>query len=693
MFENKKFDPKNPKFVVYILDTLNGYNNFMSIIKKFNTVGINVIILSFIFYDNPVLSKPNLDVAIDEWSKFTSDQRQSLKDAFNGVILVSHGGASGTTAIANYNDYGYDKVSKATWDFVKNNNLDGVDIDYEHDASCQNVKDFTISLANIKPDNCLLTMAPEMSICQGSCWDCTIDIYKTISDKIDWFNLQYYNQDSNVINTTYGYQYTMIDSTMDEDYQVSLKEILTGKKFHNDADKNNTHCAYQYSRPPPNPLPCPDINPIPYYKLVMGSCVAAPSGCESITPTIASEYIVKASKDPNFYNDWFKGGGLMVWLYKSNENFTYQYNQEIFDSIGKILPLFSSSPKPPAPIKNKCDNVNCNKYGECDSNTGLCNCYYGYSGTNCDILPKCNNIKKHDIINDILNKKNVNSKTIFIIGMIGIFIGILLLLLHFSYYKKTIILILGIILLLVGISLLLYSRYNKYKWKEGEWSTCINNKQTRNVICVDLNGNIVTNNNCIESKPVTEQACKNITYDWNKTNWSDCIKNKQKRVVKCVDSDGNTVDDNKCTNPKPATDKDCKTILYEWTNGKWSDCVNNKQTRTVKCIDSNGNVVGDNKCTNPKPTTDKDCKSLTYSWTQTNWSDCIGNKQTRVVKCVDSDGNTVDDNKCTNPKPATDKDCKSEPTICDECNTGNICLQKNGQSGIVSDHLCVPCQG
>ena len=556
MRDDTKFNPTNPKFVVYILDTLKGYDNFMSIIKKFNTVGINVIILSFIFYDNSDLTKPNLDVAIDEWSKFTQEQQKNLKTAFNGVILVSHGGAAGTESIANYASYGYDNISKASWKFVKDNNLDGIDIDYEHGASCKNVIDFTTALANGKNDY-LMTMAPEMSVCESSCWNCAMNIYNSIPDKIDWFNLQYYNQDSNVINSEYGYQYKIIDSTMDQDYQVSLKEILTGKKFHNDADKNNTHCAYQYSRPPPNPLPCPDITPIPYYKLVIGSCVAAPSGCESITPTMASDYIVKASKDPNFDNNWFKGGGLMVWLYKSNENFTYQYNQEIFDSVAKILPLFSGTPIPPTPIKNKCDSVNCNKYGECDSNTGSCNCYYGYSGTKCEILPKCNT-KTHDVINDILNKKNINSKIILIIGIILIIIGILLLLVNFSYYKKSVILISGIVSLLIGISLVLYSRYNKYNWKESDWSDCINNKQKRVVTCVDSDGNIVTDNNCTDSKPLTEQDCKTMVYDWNKTKWSDCVGGKQKRVVTCVDSDGNTVDDSKCTNSKPVTQQDCK---------------------------------------------------------------------------------------------------------------------------------------
>ena len=155
MYDITKFNPKNPKFVVYILDPLNGYDNFMNIIKKFNSVGINAIILSFIFYDNSDLSKPNLDQAINEWCNFTDVQRQNLKNTFNGVIIVSHGGSVGTEYIKNYNSYGYDKVSQASWNFVKKYNLDGLDIDYEHSALCEDTYNLTISLANIKPDNYL----------------------------------------------------------------------------------------------------------------------------------------------------------------------------------------------------------------------------------------------------------------------------------------------------------------------------------------------------------------------------------------------------------------------------------------------------------------------------------------------------------------------------------------------------------
>ena len=32
----------------------------------------------------------------------------------------------------NYEKYGYENISKKTWEFVKTYNLEGVDIDYEH---------------------------------------------------------------------------------------------------------------------------------------------------------------------------------------------------------------------------------------------------------------------------------------------------------------------------------------------------------------------------------------------------------------------------------------------------------------------------------------------------------------------------------------------------------------------------------
>ena len=123
---------QNPKFVVYILKPLGTFQNFLDLMTTFNDKGINVIILSFIFFDNINLT-PNLDQAISDWAtKFTKAQRLQIKNAFKGVILLSHGGAAGSGSILNYLNYGYDKVSDATWEFVKNNDLDGIDLSLIH---------------------------------------------------------------------------------------------------------------------------------------------------------------------------------------------------------------------------------------------------------------------------------------------------------------------------------------------------------------------------------------------------------------------------------------------------------------------------------------------------------------------------------------------------------------------------------
>ena len=342
---SNRFDPKHPKFVVYILNTFgnDGYDSFLNkIIPKFNDIGINVIILSFLFFDNADLTKPNLDVAISEWCEFTSDQRKQLKEAFNGVILVSHGGSAGTGYLKDYHSYGFDSVAQASWNFVKNNDLDGIDVDYEHGATCDDTMTLTKSLADQKPANVFLTMAPEMSDCteNQSCWICHHNIYCACADKIDWLHLQYYNQVSDFVTS---YTYLMIDSTSADSYQISIKEIITGKKDRKNSLISNVHCAYNYLSPP-QPLPCPDITPIPSYKVVLGSCSGAPDGCNgSLTPTIASDFIKEASTDPNFVKDWFTGGGLMVWLYKNNESIDYSYNEEIFKAVTAIRPLFNTS--------------------------------------------------------------------------------------------------------------------------------------------------------------------------------------------------------------------------------------------------------------------------------------------------------------------------------------------------------------
>ena len=150
-------------------------------------------------------------------------------------------------------------------------------------------------------------------------------------------------------------------------------------------------------------------------------------------------------------------------------------------------------------------------------------------------------------------------------------------------------------------------------WSCGDWSQCVNGKQTRT--CTDLN-------NCgnISSKPVEIQSCNiNIvcptdvklcpdgsyikrglpnceflpcpsdtcTPNWSCGDWSQCVNGQQTRT--CYDT-------NNCgtTTNKPGTTQACSTTCNpNWSCGDWSQCVNGRQTRT--CTDLNNCVYGQTK--------------------------------------------------------------------------------------------------
>jgi chitinase len=133
-----------------------------------------------------------------------------LKKAYNdgGIkIMISAFGAKEFPTTL-----GYDAVDCATrlGNFVKDNNLDGVDLDWEDNAA-MNVGtgvgeewliDFTKTLSAIIPDH-ILTHAPqapyfsEESYTQGN----YMRVHREVGHLIDFYNIQFYNQEATSYDT------------------------------------------------------------------------------------------------------------------------------------------------------------------------------------------------------------------------------------------------------------------------------------------------------------------------------------------------------------------------------------------------------------------------------------------------------------------------------------------------------------
>ena len=115
-------------------------------------------------------------------------------------------------------------------------------------------------------------------------------------------------------------------------------------------------------------------------------------------------------------------------------------------------------------MDSKCQNINCNKYGSCDENTGNCICNYGYSGSNCEKMPSCDSKIKNDIKNsldnDIKKFQNNLSNTRLTFGIILLCIAVFIFI-FYIFYKIMKIFICGIILFIAGIIFIAY--YLKYR--------------------------------------------------------------------------------------------------------------------------------------------------------------------------------------------------------------------------------------
>lgn len=101
------------------------------------------------------------------------------------------------------------------------------------------------------------------------------------------------------------------------------------------------------------------------------------------------------------------------------------------------------------------------------------------------------------------------------------------------------------------------------------------------------------------------------------------------RTVVCKDKDGNVLGEEMCTDTKPITQQECNTEkCASWVTGDWDACSavcgGGTQTRTVQCLDEDGNAASN--CEGAAPISTRTCNDTPCGqWEVSDWSDCMGN--------------------------------------------------------------------
>lgn len=150
-------------------------------------------------------------------------------------------------------------------------------------------------------------------------------------------------------------------------------------------------------------------------------------------------------------------------------------------------------------------------------------------------------------------------------------------------------------------------------------------------------------------------------FQWRTGEWGSCSSNcngMESRTVVCVNPDDQVVPDEYCKTEKPKSTRDCNTgqncnsNAPYWWEGGYGDCIPacglGVQTQTVECRTSTGKVP-DNQCTDSKPPTEKQCNTpcscTPINKTTTYTVPSSGNKVDILVVVDDSSSMTPDNEK------------------------------------------------
>lgn|GEM_PF-5755489 len=101
-------------------------------------------------------------------------------------------------------------------------------------------------------------------------------------------------------------------------------------------------------------------------------------------------------------------------------------------------------------------------------------------------------------------------------------------------------------------------------WYTGEWNSCNmscgGGTQTRIVECRSTIGYTVNNWQCTGTMPAASQSCNTQaceSYTWTTGTWGTCVNNVQSRLVVCKNGNNQTVSDGYCSGTKPNLTQTC----------------------------------------------------------------------------------------------------------------------------------------
>jgi hypothetical protein len=680
-----KIDITKPKIISYVLDSMT-YDMFGDVIDVFNASNINIMILSF--YMGGSRSGPfsaGSGTVVESWENFTKDQKKALKQKYEGIIMLSVGGATNQYVPRESSEA--ETVASECWKYVKDNLYDGLDMDIEITGD---LVTFGTALVTAKPENCYFSLVPQAHFyyMDGQTGGAGyLEIYRQNPEKVDWISVQYYN------NGVYHTLDELFGQTEDNTNPITIQGLITG------VNKDSTYCPTDRT-----PLTCNRNLTIPPYKIVPGSCqINGPGGCSStITESYKIENALQLDKLYDFietlqanpiysgydYSEWLQGSGAMAWVYSpSNHSDRDKFMGKaplnaVATGLYNLSLLFGAGSDP-------CRGVDCGPWGKCTG--GICTCSGGTSGLNCDILPTCTPETTSE--EEIVEKPSLKNSQkplprkvnipLIISGSILIIGGIILA----AVLRNVGFISIGVISAGIGIALIVVGSRKKSYYQ------CQANGDCKNVETCDGNKTCYTDDDtcggggCPKPLPPTHlyyqcQAngdCKNVeTCDGNKTCYTDddtcggggcpkplppthlyyqCQANGDCKNVETCDgnktcyTDDDTCGGGGCPKPLPPisyyqcqTNGTCKQVEY---------C-----NEDANCFTSN--TCGNECCQNKVGEACVPCNSM-YHWTATDWNPkpCTSGKQTRTVSCVNrSTGVSVGDEKCSKyVKLPTSRDC------------------------------------
>ncbi|KAL4640258.1 thrombospondin type-1 domain-containing protein 4-like [Arapaima gigas] len=231
------------------------------------------------------------------------------------------------------------------------------------------------------------------------------------------------------------------------------------------------------------------------------------------------------------------------------------------------------------------------------------------------------------------------------------------------------------------------------EWQiRSEWTSCSVpcgvGQRTREVVCVDNLGDVVTDEECnMKLHPPDVENCDMgpCARSWFFSPWSDrcsadCGEGRRSRSVVCLTNHISSLPLDACGDKMPDESSPCNIgpclYKFEWYTGQWgqcsSECGNGTQTRSVVCIlHSEGQleVISNSNCSHmTRPSSTQSCflKRCGAMWHVTEWSacsrSCDGGYRVREVRCL-ADNQTLSTGCDPTLVPESREDCNMQACI------------------------------